>query len=57
MFHIVKCYLSDDTVIKINRKQNNILPNFSMIDYSFQSKIRPNNSISSDCSYIFVKKF
>ena len=45
MSQTVKCYLSDDTIIKINRKQINIPPNFSMTDYASQGKTRPNNPV------------
>ena len=45
MSNSVKCYLSDDTVVKINRKQINILPNFGMTDYASQGKTRPNNPV------------
>src|ERR1700733_4099859 len=39
------CHLTDDTSIKISRKQINILPNFSMTDYASQGKTRPNNPV------------
>ena len=45
MSHTVKCYLSDDTIIMINRKQINILPNFSMTDFASQGKTRPDNPV------------
>jgi hypothetical protein len=41
----VKCSLSDDTIININRKQVMILPNFGMTDYASQGKTRPDNPV------------
>jgi PIF1-like helicase len=41
------CYLSDDTVITINRNQISILPNFAMTDYASQGKTRPNNVVNA----------
>jgi hypothetical protein len=45
MSHPAMCYLSDDTVITINRNQVNVLPNFGMTDFASQGKTRPDNPV------------
>ena len=45
MSQTVSCFLSDDTVIDINRKQVMLLPNFGMTDFASQGKTRPNNPV------------
>jgi hypothetical protein len=40
-----KAWLSDDTVLKINRCQVNLLPNFGMTDFASQGKTRPYNPV------------
>ena len=39
------CFLPDDSSIKVSRKQVEVLPNFSMTDYSSQGKTRPYNVV------------
>jgi hypothetical protein len=42
---ITLCFLRDDTVIRINRDQVPVLPNFAMTDFASQGKTRPDNPV------------
>jgi hypothetical protein len=43
--HPIKCELPDDTILNVEREQVNLLPNFSMTDYSAQGKTRAVNVV------------
>jgi hypothetical protein len=45
MSSTVKCFLSDDTILYINRNQVAALPNFGMTDFASQGKTRPDNPV------------
>jgi hypothetical protein len=52
MSQTVTCFLSDDTVIDVNRNQVMILPNFGMTDFASQGKTRPDNPVDlNNCQH------